>query len=74
MIRLSVLWRGTREGQNRAGYRLADGAILAIPNYRLKPTGASTFQFWETPAGQPRAMRAWRGKHGVVFLRYRMTA
>lgn len=33
--------------------------ILAIPNYRLQPTGTSTFQFWETPAGQPRAMRAW---------------
>jgi hypothetical protein len=33
--------------------------ILAIPNYRLKPTDKSTFQFWETPAGQPRAMRAW---------------
>ena len=33
--------------------------ILAIPNYRLRPTGKTTFQFWETPAGQPRAMRAW---------------
>jgi len=33
--------------------------VLAIPNYRLQPTGSSTFQFWETPAGQPRAMRAW---------------
>jgi hypothetical protein len=33
--------------------------ILAIPNYRLQPTGTSTFQFWETPADQPRAMRAW---------------
>jgi hypothetical protein len=33
--------------------------ILAIPNYRLKPTGKSVFQFWETPAGNPRAMRAW---------------
>jgi hypothetical protein len=33
--------------------------ILAIPNYRLQPTGKSVFQFWETPAGQPRAMRAW---------------
>ncbi len=32
---------------------------LAIPNYRLQPTGRTTFQFWETPAGQPRAMRAW---------------
>jgi hypothetical protein len=33
--------------------------ILAIPNYRLKPTSKSSFQFWETPAGQPKAMRAW---------------
>ena len=33
--------------------------ILAIPNYRLHPTGKTAFQFWETPAGQPRAMRAW---------------
>jgi hypothetical protein len=33
--------------------------ILAIPNYRLRPTGKSTFTFWETPAGQAPAMRAW---------------
>ncbi|MGA2713812.1 MAG: hypothetical protein ABSG41_11965 [Bryobacteraceae bacterium] len=33
--------------------------ILAVPNYRLKPTGKSVFQFWETPAGQPQQMRAW---------------
>jgi hypothetical protein len=33
--------------------------ILAIPNYRLKPTGKSVFGFWETPAGNPKAMRAW---------------
>lgn len=33
--------------------------ILAIPNYRLKPTGDSKFGFWETPAGQPKALRAW---------------
>src|SRR5438045_1944819 len=33
--------------------------ILAIPNYRLKPTDKSVFGFWETPAGNPRAMRAW---------------
>jgi hypothetical protein len=32
---------------------------LAIPNRRLEPTGKSSFQFWEMPAGQPRAMRAW---------------
>lgn len=33
--------------------------ILAIPNYRLQPTGSTEFQWWETPAGQPKAMRAW---------------
>jgi hypothetical protein len=33
--------------------------ILAIPNYRLEPTGKTVFQFWEVPAGQPRALRAW---------------
>jgi len=33
--------------------------ILAVPNYRLQPTGHSMFAFWETPAGQPPAMRAW---------------
>jgi hypothetical protein len=33
--------------------------ILAIPNYRLKPTGDSVFTFWEMPPGQPAALRAW---------------
>jgi LPXTG-motif cell wall-anchored protein len=33
--------------------------VLAIPNYKLAPSGKSDFRFWETPAGQPRAMRAW---------------
>jgi len=33
--------------------------ILAIPNERLKPTGKSVFAFWEVPAGQPKALRAW---------------
>ena len=33
--------------------------ILAIPNYRLQPTGDSRFAFWETPAGVPKAVRAW---------------
>jgi hypothetical protein len=33
--------------------------VLAIPNYRLQPTGKSAFMFWETPAGQPAALRAW---------------
>jgi hypothetical protein len=33
--------------------------IMAIPNYRIQPTGNSVFAFWETPAGQPKALRAW---------------
>jgi hypothetical protein len=33
--------------------------ILAIPNYRLHGVGKTEFQWWETPAGQPKALRAW---------------
>lgn len=33
--------------------------VLAIPNYRLQPTGKTEFQWWETPSGQPKALRAW---------------
>lgn len=33
--------------------------VLAIPNYRLQPTGKSQFMFWETPAGNAKALRAW---------------
>jgi hypothetical protein len=32
---------------------------MAIPNYRLKPTGDTQFAYWETPAGVPKAVRAW---------------
>ncbi|HEX4165136.1 MAG TPA: hypothetical protein VHZ55_06640 [Bryobacteraceae bacterium] len=33
--------------------------ILAIPDYKLQPSGETQFAFWETPAGVPRAVRAW---------------
>jgi hypothetical protein len=33
--------------------------IVAIPNYRLKPTGDSEFGFWEMPQGSPPALRSW---------------
>lgn len=33
--------------------------VLAIPNYRLRPTGHSQFAFWETPPGSAKALRAW---------------
>jgi len=33
--------------------------ILAIPNYRLRPTGATVVKFSERPTGTPEAIRAW---------------
>jgi len=33
--------------------------VLAIPNYRLEPTGHSQFAFYETPAGTAKALHAW---------------
>jgi hypothetical protein len=33
--------------------------ILAIPNYRLKPTAKTVITFSERPAGQPEALKAW---------------
>jgi len=33
--------------------------VLAIANYRLEPKANVTFSFWETPIGNPRALRAW---------------
>ena len=33
--------------------------VLAIPNYRLKPTEKTTLGFWETPRGNPVALRSW---------------
>ena len=35
------------------------GLILALPNYRLVPKDKTVIQYWETPPGQARAMRAW---------------
>jgi hypothetical protein len=33
--------------------------VLAIPNYQLEPNGKTIFAFWETPPGNPTALRAW---------------
>ena len=35
------------------------GTILAVPDYRLQPTGETTLYFEERPAGKPPALRAW---------------
>ncbi|MBV8552580.1 MAG: hypothetical protein JOY54_14880 [Acidobacteriaceae bacterium] len=39
--------------------RHLETTILAIPNYRLQPADHVQFAFWETPAGVPKAVRAW---------------
>jgi hypothetical protein len=43
--------------------RDADGKglaiILALPNYQLVPKDKTVLTYWETPAGQPRAIRSW---------------
>ena len=33
--------------------------VLTIPNYRLEPAGKTVLRFWETPEGNPVALRAW---------------
>jgi hypothetical protein len=33
--------------------------IFAVPNYKVRRTGKTVLTFWETPAGQPKALRAW---------------
>jgi len=33
--------------------------VLAIPNYRMRPTGDSEFGFWESPANTPQPLRSW---------------
>lgn len=33
--------------------------VIAIPNYRLKVTGDTEFAWYERPAGEPPALRAW---------------
>jgi hypothetical protein len=39
--------------------RHLETTVLALPNYRLHPQGNTQFSFWETPAGVPKAVRAW---------------
>jgi len=50
--RHTVIVQNERENKTYA-------TILAIPNYRIRPTGKTRITFWETPAGTPKAVRAW---------------
>src|SRR5689334_22600695 len=45
--------------------------ILAIPHYRMQPTGETELRFWETAEGQPPALRTWfypGDLHGQEFI------
>jgi len=51
--------------------------VLAIPNYRLEPSDKSEFTFWETPSGEPVALRSWfypGEAYGFEFAYPRKTA
>ena len=43
---------------NGEGTRLIT-TILAIPAYRLEPTGETRFSFYKGPSGQPSALHTW---------------
>jgi hypothetical protein len=36
-----------------------EATILAIPNYKMQPSGDTELRYWESPAGTPPALRAW---------------
>jgi hypothetical protein len=62
----TYVWRLMDSPSNRHIVQIFDrdqkhieATILATPNYRLQPDGKSQFSFWETPAGVPKAVRAW---------------
>jgi hypothetical protein len=42
-----------------SGENHLETTVLAIPNYRTQVTGKTVFTWWETPPGQPKALRAW---------------
>jgi len=45
--------------------------VLAINNYRLFPTEKTVLKYWETPSGNPLALRAWfpaGGRWGQEFV------
>jgi outer membrane biosynthesis protein TonB len=33
--------------------------VFAVPAYRVQPTGKTVLTYWETPEGQPKALRDW---------------
>jgi len=51
-------WRHIVQIWNEDGMQLIT-TILAIPNYRLEPTGESVIKFHERPSDAPDALRAW---------------
>lgn len=59
-----VLVKNDRENKTYA-------QVFTANDFRLQPKGKVQMQFWESPAGQPKALRAmfWPGEHyGQAFL------
>jgi hypothetical protein len=50
--------RDTVEIFNANQTRVID-TVVAVPTYRVEPTGKAAFTFWETPPGTARALRDW---------------
>jgi hypothetical protein len=62
----TYVWKLMDSASNRNTIRIyneneskLETTILAIPDYRLRPAGKTQFAYWETPAGVPKAVRAW---------------
>jgi hypothetical protein len=58
LFRTDVVNRNTVQFFDKGGKHLVT-TVVAFPNLRLRPTGKTAFAFWEVPAGQPKALRAW---------------
>jgi hypothetical protein len=62
----SYVWKLMDSSSNRNIVRIynrdesrLETTVIAIPNYHLQRSGNTQLAFWETPAGVPKAVRAW---------------
>src|SRR4051812_33770443 len=62
----TYIWKLMESSSNRhvvqifnADQSQLETTVLAMPDYRLKPSDNTQFSFYETPAGVPKAVHAW---------------
>lgn len=62
----TYVWKLVDSQSNRNVVQIFDAdeqqleeTMIATPNHRLRPVGNGSFNYWETPAGVPKAVRAW---------------